>query len=352
MVLFSSAPKSICVLRLSAIGDVSNTIAMVQAIQRQWPTTQVTWITGKAEAQLIDGLPNVRLIVFDKKQGLKGYIHLWRQLRGETFDALLHLQTALRASVATLGIKAKHKLGFDAERASDLQGLFTNTKVPSPKQPHVLDGFMQFAALVGVKDLQPKWSIPFSEEDNQWTRQYITSNKILVITPAASKAYKNWTADGYAALAKYAYHQGFQIILAGSPAQVEIDLGNAIEQRLSVPVTNLIGKSSLKQMLALLQHASIVCAPDTGPAHMAVAVGTPVLGLYAHHNPRRTGPYLYLPYVVSAYEQCIQAETGQPVEQLPWRSRVKDEMAMEKIQPAKVIAMFDKIVTDHSLDKS
>ncbi|MCW8329582.1 glycosyltransferase family 9 protein [Photobacterium sp. SDRW27] len=351
MVLFSSAPQSICVLRLSAIGDVSNTVAMVQAIQRQWPSTHITWITGKIEAQLIEGLPGVRFIVFDKKQGLKGYTCLWRQLQGETFDALLHLQTALRASVATLGIKAKYKLGFDAQRASDLQPLFTNTKVPSPERPHVLDGFMQFAALLGVQDIQPKWDIPFSENDSQWAQQHISSDRVLVITPAASKAYKNWTAEGYAALATHAVNQGFQVILAGSPAPIEIELGSAIEQKLSVPVTNLIGKSSLKQMLALLQQASLVCAPDTGPAHMAIAVGTPVLGLYAHHNPQRTGPYLCLPYVVSVYEQCIKEETGKPVEQLPWRSRVKDEAAMTKILPDRVIGMFDKIVEDYSLAK-
>lgn len=345
MVLFSSAPKSICVLRLSAIGDVSNTVAMVQAIQRQWPSTKITWITGKAEAQLIDGLPNVRLVVFDKKQGLKGYINLWRQLRGEKFDALLHLQTALRASVATLGIKAKYKLGFDAERASDLQSLFTNIKVPSPTNPHVLDGFMQFAATLGVEDLQPQWNIPFSTADSQWAQQHITGNKVLVITPAASKAYKNWTAEGYAALANHAYHQGFQIILAGSPAQIEVDLGVAIEHQLSVPVTNLIGKSSLKQMLALLQQASIVCAPDTGPAHMAVAVGTPVLGLYAHHNPQRTGPYFSRQYVVSVYNTCIQEETGQQPDQLPWRSRVKNVEAMKKISIQSVVIMFEEMIS-------
>ncbi|MDO6706289.1 glycosyltransferase family 9 protein [Photobacterium sp. 1_MG-2023] len=347
MTLFTSAPESLCILRLSAIGDVCNSIAMAQAIQRQWPETRLTWICGKVEARLLKGLPGIRVIVFDKKQGWAGYKAVWQALKGERFDALLHMQTAIRASIVCLGIRARYKLGFDAERSSDLQQLFTNVKVPSPQSPHVLDGFMQFAATLGVTDLTPSWDIPLSEEDQRWADQQIHQDNTLVITPAASKGYKNWTPEGYASLARHAHAQGFAVILAGSPAQIEVDLGNAIEERLDFPVNNLIGQSSLKQLLALLRQAALVCAPDTGPAHMAVAVGTPVLGLYAHHNPKRTGPYLSRPYVVSVYDECIEAETGQPVSQLPWRSRVKDEQAMQRISAEQVIAMFDRIVQEH-----
>jgi len=346
MTLFNSAPQSLCILRLSAIGDVCNSIAMAQAIQRQWPQTRLTWICGKVEARLLKDLPGIRVIIFDKKQGWQGYKAVWQALKGERFDALLHMQTAIRASIVSLGIKAKYKLGFDAERSSDLQQLFTNVKVPSPESPHVLDGFMQFAATLGVSDLTPKWDIPLSEDDHRWADQQIHQDATLVITPAASKGYKNWTPEGYAELARHAHQQGYAIILAGSPAKIEIDLGNAIEDKLDFPITNLIGQSSLKQLLALLQKAALVCAPDTGPAHMAVAVGTPVLGLYAHHNPKRTGPYLSRQYVVSVYDECIAAETGKAPEQLPWRSRVKDDTAMKRITAERVTAMFDKITAE------
>lgn len=129
--MFTSAPSSLCILRLSAIGDVCNTIATVQAIQKHWPSTQITWITGKLEAQLLAAIDGVEVIVFDKKAGLDGYKSLWRQLKGREFDALLHMQYAIRSSVATLGIKAKYKLGFSSDRSQDFQTLFTNVKVPS-----------------------------------------------------------------------------------------------------------------------------------------------------------------------------------------------------------------------------
>lgn len=351
MTLFSSAPTSLCILRLSAIGDVCNTVAAVQAIQRTWPNTSITWITGKLEAKLIEDLPDIKVIVFDKGLGIKAYTQLWSQLKGQRFDALLHMQYALRASIATLGIKAKYKLGFDSKRSQDFQTLFTNIKVPSPNELHVLDGLLAFGHTLGVNDMTPKWNIPFSEQDTQWANQQLASDKKnLVVVPAASKAYKNWTADGYAKVITHAQRQGFHVILAGSPAQVELDLAQAVESRLDTPVLNLVGKSSLKQMLALLAKTDLVIAPDTGPAHMANAVNTPVLGLYAHHNPLRTGPYQYRQYVVSAYEEAIQIEQNKPLEQLDWRTRVKDKQAMKRIPADKVIAMFDKMVNEiHSL---
>ncbi|MBP3140659.1 glycosyltransferase family 9 protein [Aliivibrio fischeri] len=351
MPLFTSAPNSLCILRLSAIGDVCNTIAAVQMIQKQWPETKITWITGKLEAHLIGDLPNINVVVFDKKLGWKGYTQLWKTLKNERFDALLHMQYALRASVATLGIKAKYKLGFDKERSNDFQTLFTNYKVPSPQKPHVLDGLIAFVKELGVNTTNPTWDIPTSSEDNAWASSQLSdvNNKNLVIVPAASKTYKNWNAQGYADVIHHAQSQGWTITLAGSPAQVEIDLAANIESLLNAPVKNLVGKSSLKEMLALLKQANLVIAPDTGPAHMANAVNTPIIGLYAHHNPDRTCPYQYRDYVVTVYDAAIKAETGKDKSELSWRTRVQDKQAMNRIRSEQVIAMFDKAVIDFSL---
>jgi heptosyltransferase I len=329
-------------MRLSAIGDVCNTVAVVQMIQRQWPETSITWITGKLEAQLIQNLPNIRVVIFDKKAGWSGYRALWQALKDEKFDALLHMQYALRASIATLGIKAKYKLGFDTERAQDFQTLFTNIKVPSPSNPHVLDGLIAFAKTLGVEDRTPIWNIPFSNSDQEWASSQIdVAKKTVVIVPAASKGYKNWTAAGYADVITYIQKLDWQILLAGSPAQIEVDLATEVESLLENPIINLVGKSSLLQMQALICKADLVIAPDTGPAHMANATNTPVIGLYAHHNPKRTGPYNYRNLVVSVYEKAIEEETNKSANELPWRSRVKNKNAMQLISSDMVISMFN-----------
>lgn len=348
MALFNSPPNSLCLLRLSAIGDCCHAIALVQAIQQQWPDTKITWITGKVEANLLSLLPNVEVIAFDKSAGIHAYRKLWQQLKGRQFDALLHMQAALRASIASLGIHAKYKLGFDRERAKDGQWLFTNYKVAAGGD-HVVDGFMAFGRALGLPETPPHWSITLPDEPQQWAANYALQQPLLLICPAASKAYKNWTAEGYAALVDYAHSHGMTVMLIGSPAQQERDLAAKISQLTPNVAENLVGHSSLPQLLALIKVARLVVAPDTGPAHMATLMDTPVLGLYAHHNPARTGPYYCRDYVVSAYDEALLAETGKTTEQLPWRTRVKDVNAMQRITIDQVTAQFDRIIHDFNL---
>jgi heptosyltransferase I len=345
--MFPSAPKSLCVLRLSAIGDVCNTIATVQSIQKQWPNTHITWITGKLEAQLLQAIDGIEVIVFDKKAGLEGYKSLWKQLKGRQFDALLHMQYAIRASVATLGIKAKYKLGFSSDRSQDFQTLFTNVKVPSPTSLHVADGLMAFAHQIGVPQSELTWSLSYSEQDANWAEAKLQTGKPnLLLVPGASKAYKNWNAEGYVDVINHAREKGWNVILAGSPAKVEVDLAERIQSLLTKPCLNLVGESSIMQMLALIDKVEMVIAPDTGPAHMASAMQTPIIGLYAHHNPVRVGPYNYLKYAVSVYEETIFAETGKTSQELSWRTRAKDEKAMNRITSDSVMTMFDQVVED------
>lgn len=257
------------------------------------------------------------------------------------------MQYAIRASVATLGIKAKYKLGFSSDRSQDFQTLFTNVKVPSPGSLHVADGLMAFAHQIGVPQSELSWSLSYSEEDSTWAKAKLgTVKPNLLLVPGASKAYKNWNAKGYVDVINHARDKGWNIILAGSPAKVEVDLANEIQALLREPCLNLVGESSILQMLALIDKVQMVIAPDTGPAHMASAMNTPIIGLYAHHNPIRVGPYRFLKYAVSVYEEVIFAETGKTSQELSWRTRAKDEAAMNRITSDRVVAMFDQVVED------
>ena len=314
MPLFSTPPKSICLLRLSAIGDVCHAVAMVQAIQKQWPTTKITWIMGKIEAQLLHDLPNVEVIIFDKKTGYQGMKAIWKQLADTKFDALLHMQLALRASVLTIGIKAKYKVGFNFKRAKEAQWLFTNKKITDTASQHVLDSFFEFAYFLGINKTSPTWNIPLSNADIEFSKTISASDKpLFVISPAASKDERNWLNERYAAVADHAVEKGFEVVLCGSPAPRELKLGEAIEKAMRHSAINLIGKTSLKQLTATLKEASIVLAPDSGPAHIATTQNTPVIGLYGHSNPLRTGPYLSPESVISVYEKHVQEQHKKPL---------------------------------------
>ena len=100
------------------------------------------------------------------------------------------------------------------------------------------------------------------------------------------------------------------------------------------------GKTSLKQLAALIHQANLVISPDSGPAHIATTQGTPVIGLYAYHNPLRTAPYHNLDNVVSVYEENVQKEQGKPSSELPWATKLKGKDLMAEIQVEQVVAQM------------
>ena len=337
-------PLSLCILRLSAIGDVCHTLAVVQAIQRQYPDAEITWIIGKTEAMLMQDLPNVKLVPFDKKSGWKGIFTIWKQLTHKRFDFLLNMQTAFRASILSLGIKADKKMGFNKDRAREMQWLFTNQKVEQTTSPHVLDGQMMFAKAIGVTDLTPKWQLPISMETVEKAKQWLDPMcKNVVISPCSSKSEKDWLIERYAEIANWLIAQNINVILVGSPAKRELEM-TAYIQQLAPNVQNLVGKTSLKEIAALLKLADLVISPDTGSAHIASIQGTPVIGLYAIHNPRRTAPYNDQQNVISVYDDVVQTYYGKPWQALPWATKAKSKTGENLMARISVESVKQKVV--------
>jgi len=337
------SPKAICVLRLSAIGDVCHAVSTVQAIQRQYPDASISWVIGKVEAQLLEHLPGIEFIIFDKSKGFKAYTELRNAMKKRQYDILLHMQLAFRANLAAYFIPAKIKLGFAKERSKELHSLFVNEHITNSKGMHVLEGFRDFARAIGVADSEPSWQIPLPKEVKLWAANQLPQTPFVVISPGASKAERNWLADRYAKVADYCHNKGFTVIMTGGPSAMERSLGDSILRHSQTAIIDLIGQTNLKQLLAVLKAASFVIAPDSGPAHMAVTQGTPVIGLYAHSNPRRTGPYLYLDYVADAYTAAATKQLQCQADELPWGFRLKGESLMQQISVEQVTHLIDKI---------
>ncbi|MCW8091177.1 glycosyltransferase family 9 protein [Alteromonas sp. ASW11-130] len=333
-------------MRLSAIGDVCHAAAMVNRIQRHWPDTEITWVIGKIEYQLVRLMPNIRFVVYDKKEGKEGVKRLKAMLADTVFDALLVMQVALRANLVSTAIKAKRRIGFDWHRSKELHWLFTNQRISARKHAHVLDGFMGFADALGVpKDAAPQWHIPLDHEAKKWAAaQAKELGQFVIISPAASKQERSWLPERYARIVEHLFSKSMPVVLCGGPGKLDKQTAEAILSHTDSVARNYVGETSLHQLQALIKHARLVIAPDTGPAHMATTVGTPVVGLYAHSNPRRTGPYNDLGRVVSVYDECVRRQYGKNWETLPWGIRAKGEHLMEKISEQAVIDQLARLL--------
>lgn len=336
--------NSICILRLSAIGDVTHVVPVVLSLQEQIPGVKITWVIGKIEAKLVGDLPGVEFIIFDKKAGWKGYRDLRQKLRGRRFDALLHMQVAFRANLAAAVIPAKLKIGYDKARSKDLHSLFINRRVAPAPQQHVRDCLASYLEPLGLAAAPPGWDIPLSDEDHDFARSHLAEDRRnLVISPCASHILRNWPAERYAKLADHAIREhGMKVILVGSPAPFEAEYCTAIEQAMEESAHNICGKDTLKQLTALLARADLVVAPDTGPAHIASAMGTDVLGLFAASNPNRSGPYNSLQWCVNRYPEALEKFTGKTVDEARWGAKAEFEGAMELVTVEDATGMLDR----------
>lgn len=352
----SHPPKTLCLLRLSALGDITHVLPTLRTLQQHWPQTEITWIIGKNEYPLVKDIENVNFIVFDKKAGWPGYIALGKSIRqhqgNRPFDVLLHMQLSLRASVASAFIPATIKLGFDKARAKDLQSVFCNRQIqPQTTRQHVLDSFLQFPRYFGLEPAL-KWQLPVSDAARQAiSSQLGQDRKLLVINPCAvakAKNWRNWTDAGYAAIADYAAtRHNMQVALSGGGNPQEIQSAeNIVSLCQQAQPLNLVGKTSLAELVALLDLADLVLAPDTGPLHIASALNTPVIGLYASTNPQRAGPYNFQHCVVNKYPQALLKYHNMNVADAPWGKRIKNDKAMGLITVQEVRQKIDDCITD------
>ena len=208
----SAPPESICVIRLSAIGDCCHTLAVVRAIQSAWPNTKITWVIGRTELSLMEGVNGVEFITFDKSRGWRAYPELRRRLAGRRFPILLHMHASMRANVASLMVRGSLRLGYDRARARDSQWLFTNARVPAVPEQHVLDGMFSFIEYLGLTERgHLRWDIPIGDADRQFGNdQCAASGPTCVISPCSSQRFRNfrnWTVDNYVALVDYLHDE-------------------------------------------------------------------------------------------------------------------------------------------------
>lgn len=353
--MHETRPQSLCLLRLSALGDVTHVVPLVRTLRRAWPEVALTWVIGKAEQKLLDGLPGVEFLVYDKRSGLAGMRALRRGLGGRRFDGLLQMQVAARANLLSAFLPAKRRIGYDRTRSKDLHGLFVSERIPDRPGIHVLDAIGSFCEPLGLKQTEVVWDLPVPDEARAWARAQWPDDgaRTLAISPCSSHTLRNWRAERYAAVADHARSRGWRVVLLGGRSALERDTADAILAAMRPPeradeVLDLVGKDTLKQLPALLERADLLMTPDSGPMHIANAMGTKVLGLHAASNPRRSGPYSDIRYCVDRYDDAARRYLGKPAADLKWGTKIEHEGVMDLVTVEDGIAAFERYRNDHA----
>ncbi len=338
-----------CLLRLSALGDVTHVVPLVRTLQAARPQTPIHWIIDKVGHKLLDGLPGVVFHAYDKKTGMAGVKALRHQLPPGRFEALLQMQVAFRANLLSAFIPAERRIGYDRSRSKDLHGLFINERIPDRPGIHVLDAIGSFCEPLGLRQDTVSWDLAVPPAAFEWAAaQWEDDGRpVLMISPCSSHVRRNWYADRYAAVATHAQARGWRVVLCGGRSELERSMADAIQAQLETPALDLVGRDTLKQLPALLARADLVMTPDSGPMHIANAMGSKVLGLHAASNPHRSGPYSDRRYCVDRYDDAARKYLGKQAVDLKWGTKIEFDDVMELITVEDGIAAFERYVADH-----
>lgn len=324
---------------------------LVRTLQAALPGSRLTWLIGKAERRLLDGLEAMTFVEYDKRTGLAGMRRVrseLRELAPVRFDALLQMQVAARANVLSAFVPARRRIGYDRARSRDGHGWFVNERIPDRPGIHVLDAIGSFCEPLGLRQTRVRWDLPVPADAREWARAQWPQDgrRTLMISPCSSHALRNWRADRYAAVADHAVERGWRVVLCGGRSELERTTTDAILATMRKPALDLVGRDTLKQLPALLERADLVVSPDSGPMHIANAMGTAVLGLHAASNPARSGPYSDRRYCVDRYDDAARRFLRRPAEALRWGRKIEHEGVMDLVTVEDAIAAFERFVAD------
>jgi len=286
-------PRSVAVVLLSAIGDVVHGMPVATSLRRAWPDARIEWVIQASCHPLVAPHPAVDdFLVFRRERGVRAFLDFRRRAGERRYDLVIDLQVYLKAGLLTWLLDAPVKLGFDRERARDLNTLFTTHRIPPRGVRHVQDQYFEFLEHLDVPPV-PRWELALSEGEREARDGFYAEldRPALAVVVRTTREEKDWIPERYARVLEAAEGElGLRPVIVGSDAPEERRLAREVARRTDARVVDARA-DDLRRLVWLLDGAALTLSPDTGPLHVSAALGTPVVGLYGFTDPKRTGPY-------------------------------------------------------------
>ncbi len=368
---------NILLVKLSAIGDVIHTLPALAALRRCYPDADITWVVEEAAADLLSGHPDLnRIIVSRRKAWLKdlrrGRIAaplremqaFLRELRGRPYDLVIDFHGLFKSAFIVLLSGGKRKLGYDSLQEGS--GLFYNEKIPEEMGKHAVDRYLDFVRYLSGDgkdegktahpEAVPEFTIVIGEEERRRVAALLqgqaetlnVADKLgegtisggrgkkkgcfVAVNPVAFWETKLWEDKKFADLCdRIRQELGIGVILTGGEAG-PLDRIRAL---MKTEAVNLGGKTTLRELAFLYSEAALVITTDSGPMHLAAAMGTPVVALFGPTDPARTGPYGPGHRVIRSGLDCIPC----------FRKQCETKRCMREISVEEVFKATKEILT-------
>lgn len=296
--------KNILIIKPSSLGDIVMALPALSALRRNFPDARISWLVRPEFASLLEGHPHLNdIILFDRKffgkawysrHALGAILRLIMKLHRSRFDLVVDLQGLFRT--ACLGWLSGCKNRFGMANAREFAPVFYTHKTEQDKDnPHVVDYYLRIIRDTGASDIRVEWV--FGQDANMvdsveslLADHGVKGDNYAVLIPGSAHSGKCWPAERFARLADRISSQfGLSIVVIG--AESEKAIAKQLEAATDVAIANLAGLTSLRELIYLLKAAKLVVSNDTGPGHIAAALGMPLVLIFGWSNPVRLFPY-------------------------------------------------------------
>jgi lipopolysaccharide heptosyltransferase I len=290
----SAPPKKILVVKPSSLGDVVHSLPFLNVLRETFPKSEIHWVIAKGLEDLLRGHPMINKIwVINKDMWKKlSHIHdslyelriLLKGLKEENYDIVVDLQGLLRSGIITAFTAAPLRVGF--QEAREGSRFFYTHRIKGGKDIHAVDRYLKIAAFLGCDITEVCFPLPLYADSSLVTRYSLPTNNYAVIAPGARWKTKRWPPEKFGELTSLL---PLQTVIVGSKGDegiaeevVALSKGKAM---------SLAGKTNLRELIEIIRGARVFVSNDSGPMHIAAALGVTVFAIFGPTDPVRTGPY-------------------------------------------------------------
>lgn len=317
-------------------------LPLVRTLQKSFPHVEITWCIGKPFYPLLKEMKGIHFIPIHPFTSLTQFLQEKQKIPKKRFDYLLAMEASPRAHLLYPFIRAKKKIGYDKERRKDIHRLLIDESI-EPAQEHLLETFLRFGKHIGATNISLDSSIPLVPNDYKLFEQCLKSVPYYIINPCSRTPHKNWPLSRYVEVAEAVYAAtGYTLVLTGCAKDQKAAL--TLKSTISAPLIDLVGRTSLREFAAILSKAKFLISSETGPVHLASALKTPVITLFAATCPSQNAPYFSQSTLINKYpEACHRFATKRQQKQKA-PSLIRHPEAMQLIHPQDVIASIEKLL--------
>lgn len=336
------APKRIALIKPSALGDIVHALPVATALRQRFPHAELHWIVNSTYQCLLQQHPDLdEVIPFDRQRtarnwidGVRYTIDFYQTLRRRRYDLVIDLQGLLRSALMVQMTGARRKLGLNSAREG-ARWFYNIVLLDDLWNMHAVDRYWLVAEAFGVGRMQKQFRFPPLDSERQlWLSKLATLPRPWVMMNLGTRwVTKRWPVKHFAALGQQmVLKTGGSIILVGGPD--EQPLATGFQQQWSQQVVSTVGKTNLRELVAMLSLADLVISNDSGPLHVAAALGKPTLSPFTCTSPTRTGPYGQLQNVVRTSVPCAAS----------YRKQCSHLSCMSELTPERLMPTLDRIL--------